>query len=278
MKSNTPNVVGLEIKTNSGIVLDYIAMAPLALAFERVMECRILAHQTFERPILDIGCGEGLFAKILFSERLDTGIDPNPRELERACELGAYEELIECSGDAIPKADGSYRTVLSNSVIEHIPDIQPVLLEAYRLLAPGGRMYLTVPSNRFDEYTWISEFLKALGLNNLRKRFGVFFNRFWVHYHYHTLEHWREIAITAGFEVVEAHTYGPRRACLLNDFLVPFSVPEYLTKKFLNRWTLFPRLRRVILAPFALLGSLILRGAEKCEAGGLVFLSLRKAG
>jgi SAM-dependent methyltransferase len=266
------------IKTNSDVLLDYIAMAPLALAFERVMECRILAHQTFERPMLDIGCGEGLFAKILFSEPLDTGIDPNPRELARARELGAYAELIQCRGDAIPKADGSYRTILSNSVIEHILDIQPVLLEAYRLLAPGGRMYLTVPSNRFEEYTWISQFLAVLGLKNLRRRFGVFFNRFWAHYHYHTLEHWCEIATTAGFVVNEAHTYGPRRACLLNDLLVPLSVPEYFTKKFLNRWTLLPSVRRVILVPFALLGSLILRDAEKCETGGLVFLSLRKPG
>lgn len=278
MKPTTSSVAESAIKTNSDIVFDYIAMAPLALAFERVMECRILAQQTFERPMLDIGCGEGLFAKILFSEQVDTGIDPNLRELARARELGAYAELIECRGDAIPKADGSYRTILSNSVIEHIPDIQPVLLEAHRLLAPGGCMYLTVPSNRFEEYTWISQFLGALGLESMRRRFGVFFNRFWAHYHYYSLEHWRKIAETAGFEVIEAHTYGPRRACLLNDFLVAFSVPEYLTKKFLNRWTLFPRLRRVILAPFALLGSLILRGAEKCEAGGLVFLSLRKAG
>jgi hypothetical protein len=63
----------------------------------------------------------------------------------------------------------------------------------------------------------------------------------------------------------------------MNDLLVPFSVPEYLTKKFLNRWTLFPALRRIILAPIAYLGNLVLRGAERCETGGLVFLSLRKA-
>lgn len=266
------------IKTNSNVVSHYIAMAPLALAFERVMECRILAGQQFERPVLDIGCGDGLFAKILFAEPLDTGIDPNPRELSRARELSAYVELIECRGDAIPKPDGCYRTILSNSVIEHIPDIRPVLKEALRLLAPGGRLYLTVPSDRFDEYTWISQTLSALGMKKLRQRFGDFFNRFWAHYHFYTPERWQEIAIEAGFEVEEVHGYGPKRACLMNDFLVPFSVPEYLTKIYLNRWTLFPGLRRILLSPIALIGTKILRGAERAEAGGLVFLSLRKAG
>jgi SAM-dependent methyltransferase len=186
--------------------------------------------------------------------------------------------LIECRGDAIPKPDGSYRTILSNSVIEHIPELCPVLDEAYRLLAPGGRLYLTVPSNRFDEYTWIGQLLRLLGLNNLLQRFSDFYNRFWVHYHFYTPERWSEIAKQAGFEIVEVRSYGPRRVCLLNDLLVPFSVPEYITKKLANRWTSFPRLRRIILAPIAFLGNLVLRGGESCKSGGLVFLSLKKTG
>ena len=265
------------LRTNSDFVANYMALAPLALAFERVMECRILAEQPFERPVLDIGCGEGLFARMLFAEPIDTGIDPNPRELSRARELGAYVELIECRGDAIAKPDGSYRTILSNSVIEHIPDIQPVLKEAFRLLAPGGRLYLTVPTNRFDEYTWISQFLLALGLKNLRQKFGAFFNRFWVHYHFYSPERWREIAAAAGFEVVEVRGYAPRGACLMNDFLVPFSIPALMTKKILNRWTLFPRLRQMLLAPVVYLGLRVLRGGVRSTTGGLVFLSLRKA-
>lgn len=264
------------LKTNSDVVADYISMAPLALAFERIMECRILNKQTFERPVLDIGCGEGLFAKILFAGQVDTGIDPNARELSRACELGAYSELIQCRGDDIPKPDGSYRTIISNSVIEHIPDIRPVLTEAYRLLTPGGRLYLTVPSNRFDEYTWISQMLLFLHLKGLQQRFTTFFNHFWVHYHFYTPKYWGEIAAEAGFEIVDIRSYAPRRACLMNDLLVPFSVPEFITKKLTNRWTLFPRLRRIVLAPLTFLGTLVLRGGEQCDNGGLVFLSLRK--
>lgn len=266
------------LKTNSDFLLDYISLAPLALAFERILECRILSKQPFEQPVLDVGCGEGLFAKVLFADKIDTGIDPNTKELSRARELGGYEELLECRGDAIPKPDGSYRTILSNSVVEHIPEILPVLKEAHRLLAPDGRLYLTVPSNRFDEYTWISQFLLLLGLKNLQKRFGKSFNRFWAHYHFYTQEEWGKLAGQAGFEVVEVRGYGPRRVCLLNDLLVPFSVPEFITKKLTNRWAMFPRLRRFILAIPAKIGNRFLRGGERCDEGGLVFLSLKKAG
>ncbi len=266
------------IQTNTKVSSNYVAKAPLALAFERLMECRILSEQRFERPMLDIGCGEGLFAKILFADQIDTGIDPNPRELSRARELGAYSELIECYGDAIPKPDKSYRTILSNSVVEHIPELQPVLTEAMRLLEPGGRLYLTVPSDLFDKHTWVSQCLQLFGLKGMQQRFTVFFNRFWVHYHFYTPKRWQEIVAAAGFEVVEVRQYGPKRACLMNDFLVPFSVPEFVTKKFLNRWTLFPSLRKVVLAPVTFFGSLVLRGADNCENGGLLFLSLRKAG
>ena len=63
---------------------------------------------------------------------------------------------------------------------------------------------------------------------------------------------------------------------MMNDFLVPFSILEYLTKKFFNRWTLVPSLRKIILSPIALLGNLFLQGAEKSKDGGLVFISLQK--
>jgi SAM-dependent methyltransferase len=262
---------------NSDFLESYAAHAPLALAFERVLECRILSKMPFEHPVLDIGCGEGLFAKILFAEKIDTGIDPNPRELERARELDAYEQLIECNGNAIPKPDGLYRTVLSNSVVEHIPDLQPVLREAYRLLAPGGILYLTVPSDKFDQYTWISQALRLFGLKKLQRRFRAFYNRFWAHYHFYAPDVWAKTVEACGFKVTELHSYGPMRVCLVDDLLVPFSVPELVTKRLFNRWTLFPRLRRTLLTPVLAIARPLLEGGERCENGGLVFLAARKS-
>jgi SAM-dependent methyltransferase len=231
----------------------------------------------FERPILDIGCGEGLFGKILFAEDIDTGIDPNPLEIERARELGAYRELIVCKGDAIPKPDGHYRTIFSNSVIEHIPDLEPVLREARRLLSPRGRLYLTVPSDRFDHYTIVNQTLSYVGLRRLAAGFRKFFNRFWKHYHCYPPAEWENITRRAGFTVVSSFTYAPRAVCLLNDALAPLGILAFVIKRIFNRWTLFPALRRVVLYPVCIGAKRILRNAARSENGGLVFIALTRS-
>jgi SAM-dependent methyltransferase len=254
----------------------YWAETPFPLAFERSWECRILARQPFVRPVLDVGCGEGLFAHFLFREPLDTGIDPDTRELARARKLGAYRELIACTGEHIPKPDGSYRTIFSNSVLEHIPDLGPVLRELHRLLAPGGRLYVTVPSHRYDRYTALNRLLTALGLRGLAAMYRQFFNRFWRHYHFYEPERWAELFRQHGFQVRERFTYGPGALCVLNDLLVPFCAPAMVLKRLANRWTLFPRLRRAALAPLARLGEAAARRAAPVWGGGLVFLALGK--
>src|SRR3954449_10499221 len=93
----------------------YVSVAPIPLAIERSLECTILSQQNFQEPVLDIGCGDGLFASVLFAEKIDTGIDPNAVELEHAQRLGSYRRLIQCRGDAIPVPDGAFGTVFSNS-------------------------------------------------------------------------------------------------------------------------------------------------------------------
>jgi SAM-dependent methyltransferase len=253
-----------------------MSMAPLPLAFERAVEADIYSQHEFVAPILDIGCGEGLFARMAFEEKIDTGIDPDSKELKRAAELGAYRELIECKGDQIPKPDGHFQTIFSNSVLEHIPDLKPVLVEAHRLLAPAGRFFVTVPSENFDQYSVVNMILGALGLNALSRRYRSFFNRFWRHYHYHTVEGWRQLAEECEFEVSEAYTYNPRKVCVLNDFLAPFSVVGFVIKRLTNRWTIFPGLRRIIVYPICLWAEEFLRGSSRTEDGGLVFLALRK--
>jgi SAM-dependent methyltransferase len=256
---------------------NYLKEAPLPLALERSFECEILSKQKFIHPILDIGCGEGLFATILFNEKIDVGIDPDEKELKRAKDFNMYTELIKCFGNKIPKESCSFNTIFSNSVLEHIPDIEAVLKEAYRLLAADGNFYITVPTDRFDQYSVVNQLLKVLGLKKASLNFRKFFNSFWKHYHYYDLSGWKNLAERNGFKVVEMKEYESKSICLLNDFMTPFSVPSLIIKKIFNKWTLFPSVRTITLFPVRLFirHSLFTRNIGIKE-GGLIFIHLRK--
>lgn len=268
----------MDIPVNRDVLREYICHTPLPLAMERSMEARIYEKLRFARPVLDVGCGEGLFAKMVFGEKIDVGIDPDARELARARELDAYGELIECWGNAIPKPDEIFNTIFSNSVLEHVPEIDPVMREVHRLLSPEGSFYFTVPSAQFEHYSVINRLLVGLGLCARAQAYRKFFNRFWRHFHCYTLEQWRALAERNGFEVVESFTYDPASSCMLNDGLVPFSGPAFVMKRLTNRWTWLPGVRRMLFAPVAAWGNGFLRDKAPAENGGLVFMHVRRRG
>jgi len=264
------------LRFKSDILTEYSCMAPFALAFERSIESNIYQKLNLERPILDLGCGEGLFAHIVFDEKIDTGIDPNSRELIRARELGAYEELIQCNGASIPRPDSSYKTVISNSVLEHIPDLSPVFMEIFRILHPGGYLFFTVPTQYFQQFSAVSRILRSFGLKGLALRYERSYNKFWKQTNCFSPDEWKKTVESHGFEVVEIFTYDPKTVCTLNDLLVPFSVFSYIIKKITNRWILFPSLRKIWVSWLIPSISKMLAGADRSPDGGLVFISARK--
>lgn len=132
------------------LLLNQYWFAP-PVALWRAIELRVLAQEAFERPILDLGCGDGLIAQVLFDQEapIEVGFDPWLDQVIKAPTTGAYRETQQALGAAMPYRDGGFATVFSNSVLEHIPDLEPVLKEAARVLRPGGRLILTVPSDAF---------------------------------------------------------------------------------------------------------------------------------
>lgn len=263
------------VRFRTDFLANYTARAPLALAFERTLECRILSKENFARPVLDLGCGDGIFASTLFAEPIDTGIDPDERELRQAEKSGAYHELIRCSGSEIPKPDGSYQTVFSNSVLEHIPVLVPVLVEVHRLLAPGGCFYFTVPADNFEIWSAINQLLSRSGLSDQSKKYRNVFNRFWKHYHAYPETEWRTLALQVGFEVTNIFRYDPPRVALGNDILAPFALPSMLLHKFARRWVLSPSLRRAVLISFCPLFNFWLNPVRHPD-GCLVFVKAMK--
>ncbi len=261
---------------NPDFLRRYLEIAPLALAIERSMECEILAAQSFERPILDIGCGDGVFAAILFAERIDTGIDSDPAEIARATTYDRYDELIACGAATVPKPDGSYQTIFSNSVLEHIPDLRPVLREQHRLLAPGGRFYVTIPTDRWETSTAPARLLGVLGLPLLAKKYARFYNSFWKHYHAYSAAQWVALFQEAGFTIVEERLYAAPNMTTLLDLLTPLAAPGMFNKKLLGCWIAFPALRKALAPTVTHLLARPLSLCKEQKGGNLLFLALTK--
>jgi SAM-dependent methyltransferase len=101
--------------------------------------------------VLDLGSGAGtdslVAAQMVGSEGRVTGIDMTPQMLAKAraasAEMGlAHVEFVEGEAEQLPFADESFDVVISNGVIDLIPDKEAVFSEVYRVLAPGGRMQI----------------------------------------------------------------------------------------------------------------------------------------
>jgi arsenite methyltransferase len=101
--------------------------------------------------VLDLGSGAGtdslVAAQMVGPEGSVTGIDMTPEMLAKARaaaeELGAGNvEFVETEAEALPFSDASFDVVISNGVIDLIPDKDAVFAELHRVLAPGGRIQL----------------------------------------------------------------------------------------------------------------------------------------
>jgi arsenite methyltransferase len=101
--------------------------------------------------VLDIGCGAGtdtlVAAQMVVPEGRVTGIDMTPEMLSRArtaaAEMGATNvDFIEGDVEQLPFASAGFDVVISNGVIDLIPDKDAAFSEIFRVLRPGGRLQI----------------------------------------------------------------------------------------------------------------------------------------
>ena len=101
--------------------------------------------------VLDVGCGAGVdtfFAAILVGPAgSSVGVDLVPEMISRAKKNQQLLNLDNVgfqifSGENLPFPDGTFDVVISNGVINLIPDKQAALTEIARVLKPFGRVML----------------------------------------------------------------------------------------------------------------------------------------
>ena len=101
--------------------------------------------------VLDLGSGAGtdslVAAQMVGAGGRVTGIDMTPEMLAKARNAAATMgvgnvEFVEGEAERLPFPDASFDVVISNGVIDLVPDKDLVFAELYRVLVPGGRMQI----------------------------------------------------------------------------------------------------------------------------------------
>jgi SAM-dependent methyltransferase len=205
------------------------------VALWRAVELRVAAEERYERPLLDLGCGDGLIAQALFGteNQVDVGLDPWSEQLRQAARSGTYRHVDLAEGHHLPYADGSFATVFSNSVLEHIPDAAPVVREVGRVLRcpeqrgepveppakgqAGGRFIFTVPSDAFR--TRLDGYIRRMEAGDVQgaEAYASSIDRWLEHHHYHTPDQWSDLLAASGMVLVKARYYVPTEVVRLWD-------------------------------------------------------------
>ncbi len=218
-----------------------LTMAPHR-ALVRSIESRFMARVTLLRPVLDVGCGDGHFASVTFTEPIDVGMDPWERDLKECANRRprVYTDLVLASATEMPFADGSFQTVISNSVLEHIPDVEMTVREIARVLKPGGEFAMTTPSEYYPEFLLGASLPRRMKAAKLGRLYGNFFNKISSHAHIDSPKTWARRFERHGLEVVEQTYYFSESAHRAFDLAHYIGIPNLVNKRLRGEWVIHP--------------------------------------
>ena len=144
-----PRVLEPEVMDTEEEARDYDSMDHAAV--NAAFCADLLALEPDLSQTLDVGTGTALIpielcrraaaARVVGIDLAASMLDLGRRNVARAELEGAISlELVDAK--AIPHADGAFSTVVSNSIVHHIPDPRTVFAEIARVAAPGATIFV----------------------------------------------------------------------------------------------------------------------------------------
>ncbi|MFA6544036.1 MAG: class I SAM-dependent methyltransferase [Limisphaerales bacterium] len=174
----------------------------LAHSFWRAQEVTLFHRHValVQVPVLDLGCGDGVFGQLAGWPADTTGLDFDEESLRVRAQVCPGAVNVRADAGRMPLPDATFVTCVSNSVFEHLPDLDASLREAHRVLRPGGRLMFTMTLGTFSR--------------QLRELTGAADARAWLERFGHRQEPdeadlLRRVAV-AGFKVEQMVSYQPQ--------------------------------------------------------------------
>ncbi len=221
----------------------YYRYTPAALAIREVVRLRAVRRLGLSGPILDVGCGDGLFARLAYPEQQSWGIDINPSEVQRAQKSKSYGTLICGNICDVHLPTGFFESAIANCSLEHVPDISGALSTIFHALRPGGTFIMIVPTPDWDQKLLIPEWLSKLGLRGAARAYGDGLNNIFNHIHLYPQKRWEELLCGIGFTTERCEEIALRDTSWAFDVMLYPSLLGLLVRKLTGRWVLAPFLR-----------------------------------
>lgn len=228
----------------------FLKIAPLSHALWRSCEAIVFEKTDFKKPVIDIGCGFGEFAGVTFN-KIEVGIDINESDLKKAVHGKKYKKLLNADARNLPFKSRSFSTAISVSVLEHIPNVEKVIPEAYRILKKGGLFVFSVPTTSVEKHLLAPKILNSIGLTSLAESYFKFHCQLFKHHSLKKSTWWIKKLESQGFQIIHKQgTVSPTLLKLHECFLI-FALPSQLWKVlFGKRLIISSGLRSLILPIF----------------------------
>ncbi len=150
-------------------------------SFRQSVEFRHTAALDFieKGPVLDVGCGDGLFLGLLRNKGVEaTGVDISNEAVAACTKQGLRAQTVP-SASALPFPDSSFEYVVMLDILEHVYDPVPYLVEARRV----SRGYVIVGVPNFSSLPARIQVLRGVVPENNRPQKGhiYWFNHMVLH-------------------------------------------------------------------------------------------------
>jgi len=137
-----------------------------SLSHWRAWECAAYQHHRLDGRILDLGCGDGRYFRLIWPDAANVvGVDLDAAVAQSGRQSGVYREVHVAAADQVPESDASFDHVFANCSLEHMDRIDAVLGEIHRCLVPGGTLLCSVVTDRFVQWSLLPHLVALAGFD-----------------------------------------------------------------------------------------------------------------
>lgn len=198
-------------------------------------------YQNFDLSgrVLDIGSGDGHFAEVTFDRKIDVGLDPWMDFNAHHARYNGHSYLVRADGSEIPFENEFFDVIISNSVLEHIENVQEVLNDAGRVIKKSGLFLFCVPNLKAFKELSIAKFFEKFGFEKFADFYRNWFRKISLTYNADMPEVWQGRVEEAGFVIEEYWHYFSPRSLRALEWGHYFGLPSAIIHKFFGKWLLF---------------------------------------